>query len=52
MLSWLVKRLLMMVPVFLAVSVVIFSILHFIPGDPIETMAGGWPRSRTWSGAS
>ena len=38
MLSWLIKRVLMLVPVFLAVSVVIFSILHFIPGDPIDNL--------------
>ncbi|GBU14663.1 glutathione ABC transporter permease [Polaromonas sp.] len=36
MLSFLVKRLLMLVPVFLAVSIVIFMIIHLIPGDPID----------------
>jgi ABC-type dipeptide/oligopeptide/nickel transport system permease component len=48
MLSWLVKRLLMLVPVFLAVSVVIFSILHFIPGDPIDNLlkVGSPPEAR------
>ncbi|WP_395542871.1 ABC transporter permease [Neotabrizicola sp. sgz301269] len=38
MLSYLVRRILMLIPVFLAVSVVIFSILHFIPGDPIDNL--------------
>ena len=38
MLSWLIRRVLMLIPVFLAVSVVIFSILHFIPGDPIDNL--------------
>ena len=38
MLSWLIRRVLMLVPVFLAVSVVIFLILHFIPGDPIDNL--------------
>ncbi|MEP9398196.1 ABC transporter permease [Mesorhizobium sp. KR2-14] len=38
MLPWLIRRVLMLVPVFLAVSVVIFSILHFIPGDPIDNL--------------
>ena len=38
MLSYLVRRVLMLIPVFLAVSVVIFSILHFIPGDPIDNL--------------
>src|SRR5690606_10110974 len=48
MLSWLIKRLLMLVPVFLAVSVVIFSILHFIPGDPIDNLLkiGSSPEAR------
>lgn len=38
MLSYLIRRILMLIPVFLAVSVVIFSILHFIPGDPIDNL--------------
>jgi ABC-type dipeptide/oligopeptide/nickel transport system permease component len=38
MLGYLVRRTLMLVPVFLAVSVVIFLILHFIPGDPIDNL--------------
>lgn len=48
MLSWLIRRLLMLVPVFLAVSVVIFSILHFIPGDPIDNLLkiGSSPTAR------
>jgi ABC-type dipeptide/oligopeptide/nickel transport system permease component len=36
LLSFLIKRLLLLVPVFLAVSVVIFMIIHLIPGDPID----------------
>lgn len=48
MLSWLIRRILMLVPVFLAVSVVIFSILHFIPGDPIDNLlkVGSSPTAR------
>lgn len=48
MLSWLVKRVLMLVPVFLAVSLVIFLILHFIPGDPIDNLLkiGSSPTAR------
>ena len=48
MLSWLIKRVLMLVPVFLAISVVIFSILHFIPGDPIDNLlkVGSSPQAR------
>ena len=48
MLSYLIRRVLMLVPVFLAVSVVIFSILHFIPGDPIDNLlkVGSSPQAR------
>ena len=48
MFSYLVRRVLMLVPVFLAVSVVIFSILHFIPGDPIDNLLkpGSSPTAR------
>ena len=48
MLSYLVRRILMLIPVFLAVSVVIFSILHFIPGDPIDNLlkVGSPPEAR------
>ena len=48
MLSWLIRRVLMLIPVFLAVSVVIFSILHFIPGDPIDNLlkVGSSPTAR------
>jgi hypothetical protein len=48
MIAYLVRRILMLVPVFLAVSVVIFSILHFIPGDPIDNLLkiGSSPEAR------
>lgn len=38
MLAYATRRILMLVPVFLAVSVIIFLILHFIPGDPIDNL--------------
>jgi ABC-type dipeptide/oligopeptide/nickel transport system permease component len=38
LLNFLVKRLLLLVPVFLAVSMVIFMIVHLVPGDPIDNM--------------
>lgn len=38
MLAYAVRRVLMLIPVFLAVSIVIFLILHFIPGDPIDNL--------------
>ena len=38
MLNYCLRRLLLLVPVFLAVSVVIFLIIHWVPGDPIDNM--------------
>ena len=38
MLNYCVKRLLLLVPVFLAVSMVIFMIIHLVPGDPIDNL--------------
>lgn len=38
MLAYATRRIFMLVPVFLAVSVIIFLILHFIPGDPIDNL--------------
>ena len=41
----------MLVPVFFAVSVVIFLILHLIPGDPIDNLIriGSGPEARATS---
>ena len=38
MIGFVVRRLLLLIPVFLAVSVVIFMILHLIPGDPVDNL--------------
>jgi len=38
MIVFIVRRLLLLIPVFLAVSVVIFMILHLIPGDPVDNL--------------
>ncbi|MBK9440370.1 MAG: ABC transporter permease [Comamonadaceae bacterium] len=48
MLNYLVKRLLLLVPVFLAVSMIIFMIIHLVPGDPIDNMIqiGSSPEQR------
>ena len=40
MLPNIVRRLLMLIPVLLGVSIVVFSIVHIIPGDPARIMAG------------
>lgn len=48
MLGYVIKRLLLLIPVFLAVSMVIFSIIHLIPGDPIDNLLkiGSGPEQR------
>lgn len=48
MLRYITRRLLLLIPVFLAVSVVIFSIIHLIPGDPIDNLLkiGSGPEQR------
>lgn len=48
MLAYAIRRTVMLVPVFLAVSVVIFLILHLIPGDPIDNLlkVGSSPSQR------
>lgn len=38
MLDYILRRVLLLVPVFLAVSVIIFLILHLIPGDPVDNL--------------
>jgi peptide/nickel transport system permease protein len=37
---YVVRRLLLMIPVVLGVSFIIFSIMHFIPGDPASNILG------------
>ncbi|MFM9974638.1 MAG: ABC transporter permease [Beijerinckiaceae bacterium] len=48
MFSFICKRLLLLVPVFLAVSLIIFMIVHFVPGNPIDNMlqVGSTPAQR------
>jgi peptide/nickel transport system permease protein len=38
MLTFLAKRLVQLVPVFLVVSIIIFMIIHLVPGDPIDSI--------------
>ncbi len=38
MIGYFVKRLLLLIPVFLAVSIIIFLIVHLVPGDPIDNL--------------
>lgn len=48
MLGYVVRRLLLLVPVFLAVSVVVFLVIHLVPGDPIDNLLriGSGPEQR------
>ena len=40
MLKFVVRRLLLLIPVVIGVSIVSFSIMHMIPGDPARIIAG------------
>ena len=42
---YLVKRLLAAIPVLFGVSVVVFSMLHLVPGDPVKMMLGEFQTS-------
>lgn len=48
MLGFAARRILMLIPVFFAVSVVIFSMIHMLPGDPIDNLLriGAGPAQR------
>ena len=54
MIGFILKRLLLLVPVFLAVSLVIFMIVHLVPGDPIDNIIqiGATPERRAAIAAS
>jgi len=40
MLSFLVRRVLLTIPVLLGVATLVFSLIHLIPGDPVQSMLG------------
>lgn len=40
MIRYIVKRLLLMIPVVLGVTIMIFTIMYFTPGDPAQTIMG------------
>jgi ABC-type dipeptide/oligopeptide/nickel transport system permease component len=48
MLSYILRRLLLLIPVFLTVSIIIFGIIHLVPGDPIDNLnrIGSSPEQR------
>jgi len=41
MLRFILRRLLLLIPVMIGVSLIIFSMLHLVPGDPAVMLAGG-----------
>ncbi|ALA52854.1 ABC transporter permease [Shouchella clausii] len=40
MFKFLVRRLLQLIPVIIGVTLIVFSLMHFIPGDPAQVLAG------------
>ena len=40
MLRYLVRRLLLTIPVLLGVATLVFSLIHLVPGDPAQAMLG------------
>ncbi len=40
MLKYIFKRLIMIIPVLIGVSILTFSLIHLIPGDPAKSMLG------------
>ncbi len=40
MLRYLARRLVLTIPVLLGVATLVFSLIHFIPGDPAQAMLG------------
>jgi dipeptide transport system permease protein len=40
MFAFLLKRLALVIPTFLGVTLLAFALIHLIPGDPVETMSG------------
>src|SRR5437763_718523 len=47
MTAYVVRRLLLMVPVALLVSVIIFTLMRITPGDPVRVLMGEEPDPRT-----
>jgi peptide/nickel transport system permease protein len=49
--EYLMRRLLLMIPTLLGVTLVVFLMMRFIPGDPVTNMMGE-NYSERWSSAS
>jgi len=46
MLKYIVKRLLIMIPILLAVAILIFTLMALVPGEPARLALGDGPTSR------
>jgi len=44
--TYIIRRLILIIPTFFLISIIIFTSIHLAPGDPIETMAAGHPLPR------
>ncbi len=38
--TYVIRRTLLLIPIFLIISVVVFSLIHMVPGDPIDSLLG------------
>jgi len=44
--TYVIRRLILIIPTFFLISVVIFTLIHLAPGDPAQAIVGGRPVSR------
>ena len=42
MIAFIIKRIFIAIPVLLLVTVIVFSLMHIVPGDPALQMLGEW----------
>lgn len=40
MIRYIIKRILLMIPILTAVAIIIFTLMYFVPGDPVSIMLG------------
>ena len=41
MLRFILKRILLMIPVIICVVIIVFSLMYMTPGDPVDTILAG-----------
>jgi peptide/nickel transport system permease protein len=42
MIEYIIRRLLLIIPTALGVSIIVFGLVHLIPGDPAQSLVGAW----------